>query len=1039
MSTFDTDSSIAEENHRNSREELAGSLAATWKPFIAACEEWEALFNSRRADISKVREDGVTAYISRGLMSTSVVVKYKHKKILDLRFWPPEGEHDYRLSRSLFVSSAHYEQLRQILVKMRQDIKAYHEAETYKLDADNAFQQLTFNKNSFTEAEITGETLTHTVHTEDLLAGGSKAAEFAMQALYSVFDMLQGSTPKEKLNVTCKWDGAPSCAAASNFHGQKFVATKGFFAKDRKIAYTPEDCDALFGHAPDLAKKMKALLGLLDDIQIPADQVWQGDFLFDKDSLKTETIDGEKCVTFHPNTIVYAVPANDPLARAMQAAEVGVVWHTRYRGEDFDSLKIAFDADADELATTPKAFCMDARLPSIAGKVTLTDEETRKVSALLEKATELVDELTASDALDKVTADEELHLYLNTFENYVIKARMQQLDKAPDAYLKEMRDWVAARYDKEIASKKQPKTQQAYTDRKNQALAKIDELAPELVKILQAQKIIVTVKEFLIAKLNRAGSFKTLFKTLDKGYVPTGHEGYAISDIDGNIQKFVSRLEFSYGNFSKEIVKGWMSDKRMQENKLSKAYSRSSEPLPGEQLDLVKGESVKLEERRSVPELKQGIVAAVNSIDDPEPLVQALNALEQLDLETLKALLRDRFEVASTLDRVASTLLYRRPSVENADYLNLLTEIAREGIVSADENRVINFGQEAFASARALASRLGIAPEDADATVKSLFENLLYDSFPQNGIVVGKGEILFALLVKEGSKRLVGDLTIAGAHVEVKGINAKLVGASGQGGLIGGGKPSVVGARIRRLISIEVPSIDQSLLALPAALDVYADGPPLLKEAMSKLDGATAQKVAQQTVELMTSLVAVPAGSSRPAEMLSALLAKDWLAFRNAYLKLNYEAYAAGAGWDKLLVFNGDDYNLLITSSAEDFVAAVMRGEVAIRPFSFSSGMKAAGTELLVGFGMKLLPAGSAYSETRSLWKSEEQRAADEAAKLSATLTKRFATAKAAIAQKQRALAAVTAPAKRRKAEASLKALMQKAKEIEMRLKELGQ
>ena len=878
------------------------------------------------------------------------------------------------------------------------------------------------------EAEITGETLTHTVHTEDLLAGGSKAAEFAMQALYSVFDMLQGSTPKEKLNVTCKWDGAPSCAAASNFHGQKFVATKGFFAKDRKIAYTPEDCDALFGHAPDLAKKMKALLVLLDDIQIPADQVWQGDFLFDRDSLKTETIDGEKCVTFHPNTIVYAVPVDDPLARAMQAAEVGVVWHTRYRGEDFDSLKIAFDADADELAATPKAFCMDARLPSIAGKVTLTDEETRKVSALLEKATELVDELTANDALDKVTADEELHLYLNTFENYVIKARMQQLDKAPEAYLKEMRGWVEARYDKEIASKKQPKTQQAYTDRKNQALAKIDELAPELVKILQAQKIIVTVKEFLIAKLNRAGSFKTLFKTLDKGYVPTGHEGYAISDIDGNIQKFVSRLEFSYSNFSKEIVKGWMSDKRMQENKLSKAY-----------MDLVKGESDKLEERRSVPELKQGIVAAVSSNDDPESLVQALNALERLDLETLKALLKDRFEVASTLDRVASTLLYRRPPVENADYLNLLTEIVREGIISADENRVINFGQEAFASARALASKLGLPSEDADMTVKSLFENLLHDSFPQNGIVVGKGEILFALLVKEGSKRLVGDLTIAGAHVEVKGINAKLVGASGQGGLIGGGKPSVVGARIRRLISIEVPSIDQSLLVLPTALDVYADGPPLLKEVMSKLDEAAAQKIAQQTVELMTSLVAVPAGSSRPAEMLSALLAKDWLAFRNAYLKLNYEAYAAGAGWDKLLIFNGDDYNLLITSSAEEFVAAVMRGEVAIKPFSFSSGTKAAGTEFLVGFGMKLLPAGSAYSETRSLWKSEEQRAVDEAAKLSAILTKRLVTAKTAIAQKQRALAAVTAPAKRRRAEASLKALVQKAREIEMRLKELGQ
>ena len=36
----------------------------------------------------------------------------------------------------------------------------------------------------------------------------------------------------------------------------------------------------------------------------------------------------QKYVTFHPNTIVYAVPVG--AAKEIKAAKIGVVWHTYY-------------------------------------------------------------------------------------------------------------------------------------------------------------------------------------------------------------------------------------------------------------------------------------------------------------------------------------------------------------------------------------------------------------------------------------------------------------------------------------------------------------------------------------------------------------------------------------------------------------------------------------------------------------------------------------------------------------------------------------
>ena len=80
----------------------------------------------------------------------------------------------------------------------------------------------------------------------------------------------------------------------------------------------------------DLNTKLKLALSELPKLGIKG--VVQGDFLYAKEDLKEVDIDGEPHITFHPNTIVYAVPKSSELGKAILGSKVGVVWHTVYRG-----------------------------------------------------------------------------------------------------------------------------------------------------------------------------------------------------------------------------------------------------------------------------------------------------------------------------------------------------------------------------------------------------------------------------------------------------------------------------------------------------------------------------------------------------------------------------------------------------------------------------------------------------------------------------------------------------------------------------------
>ena len=178
---------------------------------------------------------------------------------------------------------------------------------------------------------------THLEHLEDdIINRGSKGGENAINFLKSVRNMLAGSSGG--VNMTVKWDGAPAIICGVNpENGKFFVGTKSVFNKTPKINYTNSDIRK--NHDGVVAKKLQVCLTNLSRLNIRG--ILQGDLLF-TDDLKAVNIDGEKMISFTPNTITYAVPVNSDLGKKIAKAKMGIVFHTQYSGKTMDNLSASF-------------------------------------------------------------------------------------------------------------------------------------------------------------------------------------------------------------------------------------------------------------------------------------------------------------------------------------------------------------------------------------------------------------------------------------------------------------------------------------------------------------------------------------------------------------------------------------------------------------------------------------------------------------------------------------------------------------------------
>jgi len=394
---------------------------------------------------------------------------------------------------------------------------------------------------------------THMTHIEDLiLDGGVKGARQAILALRSLRDMLAGST-KSPVDVTVKWDGAPAVFAGIDpSDGQFFVAKKGIFNKNPKIYKNHDDIKA--DTSGDLQKKLILAFDNLKGLGITG--VIQGDFMFERKDLKKETINGIPHITFHPNTIVYAVPVNNDVAKSIMAAKIGIVWHTTYSGATFETMSAEFGKEiVPKLKKSKDVWMVDAALPDLSGTATLTANDTKVLSTKLSAAGKMFQKIQGN-VLKEIESNKELNLIINVYNNRMV--RQGQRIKDTKKHATGLIMFVKDRYAKEIDKRSSQKGKDIQITKRDELLKFFDKSnLKQLQMIFDLQNLVVDSKLILINKLNKLSKIGTFVKTTS-GFKVTNPEGFvAIDRMEGGAVKLVDRLEFSANNFSKDIIKGW--------------------------------------------------------------------------------------------------------------------------------------------------------------------------------------------------------------------------------------------------------------------------------------------------------------------------------------------------------------------------------------------------------------------------------------------------------------------------------------------------
>jgi hypothetical protein len=381
----------------------------------------------------------------------------------------------------------------------------------------------------------------HLTHLEELILTRQKEGlDTAIEFINALTDSFNGNTDSGVF-TTVKYDGAPAIICGFNPENNKFfVSTKSIAAKTPKINYTVQDIEQNYSQAPGLAEKMK--LALLYLPKVIKSNVYQCDFMFDKATLNQTVFEGEKLITFKPNTITYAVEVDSELGKKIQTAQIGVVFHTRYTGPNLQQLSKSADVNVSEFSQSPDVWFDDAKFKDMSGTVTLTDDEKVAVSGGLNSMQKI------AGITDWVGLPNNFYTLANTYINTLIRQGkfVEDLEETFNGFI----EWYNSRMDKEIEKLKSEAGKQKKIEGKNKAIEFFNTNKMSIVNIFNLTKKIADIKKIFFNKYSTAIKTKQFLTQPDGTLKVTPGEGFVAVDKSGNMVKLVDRLEFSRANFA---------------------------------------------------------------------------------------------------------------------------------------------------------------------------------------------------------------------------------------------------------------------------------------------------------------------------------------------------------------------------------------------------------------------------------------------------------------------------------------------------------
>ncbi|AXN58488.1 hypothetical protein KNU05_gp066 [Synechococcus virus S-PRM1] len=393
---------------------------------------------------------------------------------------------------------------------------------------------------------------THLEHLEDDILNQGKQGGFnAITFLRELGEML--SVSKSNVRVTTKWDGAPAIICGTDpVSKQFFVGTKSVFAKTApKIIYSEADATRIYGDS-QLAQKLKDSYRYLSKLKDRIPGVLQGDLLFTDDK-DTRLVNNEQCVTFQPNTIVYAIPVSSDMGKRALRAKLGIVFHTTYVGPTLDDLNAQFGADVSQLQGDPEVMVFSSDFRDVTGTASMTPIELQQFNLLVNRAEGSLKQ--ASAFLDLLGDYGQSKFQMNKLFKQFFNSYIRQGKRITNAQLvvNDFNKYYSDLLTKEVQSKKTVATQDKYLKIKTEGLDFLKRNQKSVYFTVASYMNLIEAKNYVIRKLERVQEIGTFLRT-DNGYRVTAPEGF-VAIRSGNALKLVDRLEFSRANFTAD--KNW--------------------------------------------------------------------------------------------------------------------------------------------------------------------------------------------------------------------------------------------------------------------------------------------------------------------------------------------------------------------------------------------------------------------------------------------------------------------------------------------------
>jgi hypothetical protein len=385
---------------------------------------------------------------------------------------------------------------------------------------------------------------THLEHIEDIIitdgyVGGQAVVEYFRGLLLT----LKG-TSSEAMSVSVKWDGAPAVVCGTNpDNGRFFVGTKSVFSKTPKINYTKKDIAANHG-TDELGQKLLKCLVHLKKLNIQG--VVQGDLLYTDEGITRKNIDGKPHLTFTPNTITYAVPEDGELAKQIDRAKLGIIFHTTYAGDTLATMNAQGGADVSSFTPSPDVFFDNASYKDVSGSAKFTADESQQFYNSIDKLETLLNSVPRdlSSVLGQNTD------FVPMFQMYInAMVKQGELPSNVNQFLLGFRKFYTDRMQQQMSGLKAQKALQLRQDKMKQMPVFLSKAKKPLQAMLTFYKAVQSMKGFVLKKMNQAMAIGS-FQQTDNGLQVTEPEGFVAVDKLGNAVKLVDRLGFSRRNLT---------------------------------------------------------------------------------------------------------------------------------------------------------------------------------------------------------------------------------------------------------------------------------------------------------------------------------------------------------------------------------------------------------------------------------------------------------------------------------------------------------